>query len=171
MENTQPAAVPLSRLTQTFEEQRNAMREQLEAAWQLQMARIEQVIEERFQETEARVKEAMSQELEARAAAAPRAAPELPPEERATHLRASRFARVQVAEMRLYKANAVREGRARKDLYSALKEDIDTAREAFRLNFVTVCASMADYLHLELVRTLANDDPLLLGPGYPGPLV
>ena len=44
-------------------------------------------------------------------------------------------------------------------------------QEAFRLNFVVGYASMADYLHLELVRTLANDDPLLLGPGYPGPLV
>ena len=171
MENTPPAAVPRASLTETFEEQRCAMREQLEAAWQLQMARIEQVIEERFQETEARVQEAFSRELEARAAAAPPAAPELPPEERAAHLRASRFARVQVAEMRLYKANAVREGRAQRDLYSALKEDIDAAREAFRLNFVTACASMADYLHLELVRTLANDDPLSLGPAYPGPLV
>lgn len=335
MENTQPTAVPRSSLAETFEQQRCAMREQLEAAWQLQMARIEQVIEERFQETEARVEESFSQELEARlselrsalrrelggrfnqllrqlrqsesqtelyscllgaagafcrraavltvdgsilrcvgshdfvadaggqlgdvevplasapalhsaveakdttvaarvaaelsaplagffgeapdrnaslfpvvvrektvavlcadggdgdldaaslellammaasslearTAAAPQAAPELPPEERGAHLRASRFARVQVAEMRLYKANAVREGRAQRDLYSALKQDIDAAREAFRVNFVTGHASMADYLHIELIRTLANDDPLLLGPGYPGPLV
>jgi hypothetical protein len=160
-------------------QQRRAMREQLEAAWQLQMARIEQVIEERFEETGARVREAFSQELEARlsemrsslrseigAVEMPRAAAP-----QAAHLRASRFARVQVAEMRLYKANAVREGRARKDLYTALREDIDDAREAFRLNFVAGRDSMADYLHLELVRTLANDDPLLLGPGYPGPLV
>jgi hypothetical protein len=339
MENTQPASVPRPSLTETLQEQRGAMREQLEAAWHLQMARIEQVIEERFQETEARVAEAFSRDLEARLselrpalrrelgdrfnqslrrlrrsesetelyanlldaagafchraalllvdgavlrcmgshdfvadaggqlgdvevplasapalhsaieakdttvaarvaaelseplagffgeapdrqaslfpvvvrgktaavlcadgrdgdldagslelltmlaastlearAAAPQAAPqsdapELSPEERGTHLRALRFARVQVAEMRLYKANAVRGGRAQKDLYTALKEDIDAAREAFRLNFVAGRDSMADYLHLELVRTLANDDPLLLGPGYPGPLV
>jgi hypothetical protein len=26
-------------------------------------------------------------------------------------------------------------------------------------------------LHLELVRSLANDDAILLGPNYPGPLV
>jgi hypothetical protein len=95
----------------------------------------------------------------------------LPPGEREAHLRARRFARVQVAEMRLYKANAVKEGRAQQNLYSALREDIDAAREAFRLNFVAGCTSMADYLHLELVRTLANDDACLLGPGYPGPLV
>jgi hypothetical protein len=95
----------------------------------------------------------------------------LPPGEREAHLRARRFARVQVAEMRLYKANAVIEGRAQQNLYSALREDIDAAREAFRLNFAAGCTSMADYLHLELVRTLANDDACLLGPGYPGPLV
>jgi hypothetical protein len=30
---------------------------------------------------------------------------------------------------------------------------------------------MVDYLHLELVQTLANDDPDLLGNNYPGPMV
>jgi len=30
---------------------------------------------------------------------------------------------------------------------------------------------MVDYLHLELLRTLANDDSDLLGKDYPGPLV
>jgi hypothetical protein len=30
---------------------------------------------------------------------------------------------------------------------------------------------MVDYLHPELVRTLANDDVELLGSDYPGPLV
>jgi hypothetical protein len=30
---------------------------------------------------------------------------------------------------------------------------------------------MVDYLHLELVRTLANDDPELLGENYPGVIV
>ena len=30
---------------------------------------------------------------------------------------------------------------------------------------------MVDYLHLELLRTLANDDADLLGSEYPGPMV
>jgi hypothetical protein len=30
---------------------------------------------------------------------------------------------------------------------------------------------MVDYLHLELVRTLANDDAEALGKDYPGPMV
>ncbi len=95
---------------------------------------------------------------------------DLLPHQREQHLRAQRFARVQVAEMRLYKSQAVRAGRARKDLYSALKEEIDTARNAFRAGFVDSTSPMPDYLHLELIRTLANDDAMLLGPGYPGPL-
>ena len=93
----------------------------------------------------------------------------LPPEEQQVHLRAQRFARVQVAEMRLYEADAVQSGRARRDLYSALHKSIDQARKNFRESFYTSCPSMVDYLHLELLRTLANDDPELLGKDYPGP--
>ena len=87
------------------------------------------------------------------------------------HSKARRFARVQVAEMRLFKAQAVKEGRLRQDLYSTLRQEIDAAREAFRGIFAGASASMVDYLHLELVRTLANDDARMLGPAYPGPLV
>jgi hypothetical protein len=47
---------------------------------------------------------------------------------------------------------------------------IDTARESFRKKFFSATPTMVDYLHLELVRTLANDDPELLGNDYPGPL-
>lgn len=95
---------------------------------------------------------------------------ELSPAEQQVHLRAQRFARVQVAEMRLQHAEAVQSGRIRRDLYDALKEPIDTARAAFRSRFFT-CDSMVDYLDLELTRTLAHDDPELLGRSYPGPLV
>jgi hypothetical protein len=95
----------------------------------------------------------------------------LPPAEQQLHLRAQRFARVQVAEMRLYEADAVKTGRGRRDLYEALRQPIDTARQSFREQFFSSCPSMVDYLHLELVRTLANDDPDLFGKDYPGPLV
>jgi hypothetical protein len=87
------------------------------------------------------------------------------------HLRAQRFARVQVAEMRLFKADAVQAGRTRRDIYEALRKPIDTARDTFRNEFFASCTNMVDYLHLELTRTLANDDPDLLGKSYPGPLV
>ena len=95
----------------------------------------------------------------------------LPPEEQRIHLRAQRFARVQAAGMRLFQGDAVRAGRAGRDLYDTLRNSIDAAREAFRLSFFAPCSSMVDYLHLELVHTLANDDPDLLGDNYPGPMV
>jgi hypothetical protein len=87
------------------------------------------------------------------------------------HLRAQRFARVQAAEMRLYHADAVQAGRSRRNLYDLLRQPIDDARQAFRTQFFAGCPSMVDYLHLELTRTLANDDPDLFGSTYPGPLV
>jgi hypothetical protein len=87
------------------------------------------------------------------------------------HLRAQRFARVRVAEIQLYHAAAMKSGRAAGNVYSALKAQIDAAREAYRESFLTPVNGTADYLHTEFVRTLANDDAALLGPGYPGPLV
>ncbi len=88
----------------------------------------------------------------------------------APHLRAQRFARVQVAELRLYNAAAVRDGRARSDLYGALRSGIDAARQAYRREFLGT-PGVPDYLHLELLHTLADDDVTLLGESYPGPLV
>jgi hypothetical protein len=92
-------------------------------------------------------------------------------EEQDLHQRAQRFARVQVAEIRLYKSDNVKKGRAGRHLYTSLKTEIDAAREAYRNDFLSASATMVDYLHPELVRTLANDDAELLGPDYPGPLV
>ncbi|PWU04941.1 MAG: hypothetical protein C5B51_15885 [Terriglobia bacterium] len=92
-------------------------------------------------------------------------------DEQQVHLRAQRFARVQVAEMRLFETDAVQSGRTRRDLYGVLRPRIDAARESFRKSFFAPSASMVDYLHLELVHTLANDDPELLGKDYPGPMV
>jgi hypothetical protein len=86
-------------------------------------------------------------------------------------LRAQRFARVRVAEIQLYHAAAMKNGRASRDVYAALKAQMDAAREAYRETFLTPMNGTADYLHTEFVRTLANDDAGLLGPEYPGPLV
>jgi hypothetical protein len=92
-------------------------------------------------------------------------------EEQDVHFRAQRYARVQVAEMRLYKSDDVKGGRTLRNLYASLRVEIDSAREVFRNDFLSATGTMVDYLHLELVRTLANNDAELLGPEYPGPLV
>ncbi|MBZ5726837.1 MAG: hypothetical protein LAP87_17805 [Acidobacteriia bacterium] len=94
----------------------------------------------------------------------------LSPEDQQVHLRAQRFARVKVSEMHLAESGAVHAGRVRGDLYATLGARIDAARAAFRQSFFAACPSMVDYLHLELVRNLAHDDPELLGKDYPGPL-
>jgi hypothetical protein len=94
----------------------------------------------------------------------------LPRDEQELHARAQRFARVRVAEMRLYQAQAVKDGREKRNLYGAVRKEVDQGREQFRQEFLST-PTMIDYLHVELVRTLANDDASLLGPDYPGPLV
>ena len=101
----------------------------------------------------------------------PSAWSELAPPDQELHLRAQRFARVQVAGMRLFSPELVKQGRAEKDLYSALHKDIDAGREMFRQTFLSASPTMVDYFHLELLRTLANEDAALLGEQYPGPLV
>jgi hypothetical protein len=85
-------------------------------------------------------------------------------------LRAQRFARVKVAEMQLYHAAQVRAGRDAGNLYAALQPQIDAARAEFRERFLTGAHSAPDYLHNEIVRSLANREVGILGPGYPGPL-
>ena len=95
---------------------------------------------------------------------------ELSREEQELHAKAQRFARVRVAEMRLYQAHAVRKGREQACLYGALRGEMDRGRAQFKHEFMRI-PSMIDYFHQEVVRTLANDEPTLLGEDYPGPLL
>ncbi len=92
-------------------------------------------------------------------------------EEQQIHLRAQRWARVRMAELRLRQSAAVQAARAKGNVYEALREPLDHAREEYRKAFFTPCPSMVDYLHLEMLRTLAHEDADLLGKDYPGPLV
>ena len=96
---------------------------------------------------------------------------ELTPEDQTLHLRAQRFAQVAVARLRVEHSDAVREGQQRSDIYGALKPEIDRARDEYRVQFLTGDSkTMVDYLYLELVRSLANEQDRLLGAGFPGRL-
>lgn len=95
---------------------------------------------------------------------------QLSPHEQEIHLRAQRFARVQIAELRLYQSERVRQARRDNNIYGVFQNEIDQAREEFRTQFVETCPSMLDYYHMELVRILANENEKVLGPEYPGPL-
>ncbi|MBK5293309.1 MAG: hypothetical protein JJE04_16755 [Acidobacteriia bacterium] len=95
---------------------------------------------------------------------------QLPQEEQDQHLKAQRFAKVQVAEMMLYRSQAVKHGRAEHSLYAELRDEIERGRTTFQRQFLENSPSMADYLHVEMIRTLTNDEPTLMGADYPGPL-
>lgn len=92
------------------------------------------------------------------------------PQRESLEARARWFARVEAARMRLFHREALERGRAERNIYSALKEQIDTARRLYSQDFLAVSPAMADYLDKELIG-LAHDDANLLGPEYPGSLV
>jgi hypothetical protein len=91
--------------------------------------------------------------------------------EQKIHKDARRFARLLVFEIELYNKAKVAEGRESKDLYKRMKLDIDRSRLTFEQRFGKTVGKQFDYFHDELVRTLAGNDPSLLGSDYPGPSV
>jgi len=96
---------------------------------------------------------------------------DLSAEDQKLHLQAQRVARVKVAEIRLYQPDQLRKGVFEANIYGALGNEIDRLRAEFLQTFLTKSQTMVDYLHLEIVRSLAHDDDKLLGPDYPGPMV
>lgn len=81
--------------------------------------------------------------------------------------KARRFAKLLVEEIKLYNQAKVIDGRANRDLYSRLREDIEKSRAAYRKRFGEYITD-TDYFSNELVRVLADNDRALLGPSFPG---
>lgn len=77
---------------------------------------------------------------------------------------AQRLARLLISEIKLY--NKVADSTAN-NVYDILRDPIDKARKYYcqRLG-TTAIASMPDYFHAELVRTLCAGDASRLGPNY-----
>lgn len=90
-------------------------------------------------------------------------------EDQRVHKDAKRFAKLLISEIELYNKAKVADGRKNKDLYKRLKSDIDRSRQTYEKRFSKTVAKQSNYLHEELVKTLASNDPSLLGPEYPGP--
>lgn len=84
------------------------------------------------------------------------------------HSDARRFARLLVSEIKLYNEQKVVEGRANRDLYDRLREDIDRSRQMYDKRVTPEVSSQFDYFYEELVNTLAEGDAAKLG-GCPGP--
>jgi len=109
----------------------------------------------------------------------PTAAPAIPPPpdpnslpdgDRDSHKKAYRSARVAVQDLLAYPQNQDRiaEGRKNNTLYRLLKEEIDKNRDTYQKRYGQTAARSYDYLHFELVTKLAENNPEVLGPDYPG---
>jgi len=85
------------------------------------------------------------------------------PDESSDEQGARRFARLLVSEIKLYNEAAVRAGRQQRDLLQRLGPEIDRARRLYEERVPASLGSRQSYFHQELVQTLADGDPALLG--------
>jgi len=76
---------------------------------------------------------------------------------------ARRYARLLIADIRLYNEAAVRTGREQRDLAQRLQPEIARARQAFEERVPASVAQRERFFDEELVRTLADGDEALLG--------
>jgi hypothetical protein len=90
-------------------------------------------------------------------------AAQLTPDEETRHEEARRFARLLVSEIKLYNEEEVDQGRASRNLYQRLREDIDRSREMYEKRISPDIRAARDYFHEELVRILADGDAGALG--------
>jgi hypothetical protein len=82
------------------------------------------------------------------------------------HRKAQRFAKLLVDEIKLYNLAKVEEGRKHRDLYERLKEDIEKSRATYVKRYGSTPAAAGNYFDNELIRSLAQDDPSVLGAGF-----
>ena len=75
---------------------------------------------------------------------------------------ARRYARLLVSEIKLYNEAAVRDGRQQRDLLQRLRAEIDRAQRLYEERVPPAVGRHA-YFQQELVQTLADGDPALLG--------
>jgi hypothetical protein len=76
---------------------------------------------------------------------------------------ARRYARLLVSEIKLYNETAVRIGREKRDLMTRLRPEIDRARRLYEERVSPSVGARGWYFQQELVQTLADGDPALLG--------
>ncbi|MFZ0687851.1 MAG: hypothetical protein WAM89_20075 [Terriglobales bacterium] len=87
-------------------------------------------------------------------------------EDQETHRKAQRFARLLVDEIKLYNQAKVAEGRNHKDLYDRLKEVIEKSRVTYQKRYGSTIAASANYFDHEIIRSLAEDDPSIMGANF-----
>jgi hypothetical protein len=88
------------------------------------------------------------------------------PEDQDVHRKALRFARLLIDEIKLYNQAKVAEGRKHKDLYDRLKETIEKSRATYQKRYGKTVAASGNYLQNEIIRSLAEDDPSIMGANF-----
>jgi hypothetical protein len=76
---------------------------------------------------------------------------------------ARRYAKLLVSEIKLYNEAAVKAGRQQRDLLTRLRSEIDRAQRLFEERVPPAVVAREQYFRQELVQTLADGDPTLLG--------
>ena len=66
----------------------------------------------------------------------------------------------------LYNKDKVSQGKAQKDVYSLLQEDIDKSRTTFQKRYGNTVAASGDSFQKEVVRSLAEDDLSVMGSNF-----
>ncbi|MDW8413781.1 MAG: hypothetical protein RMM17_14000, partial [Acidobacteriota bacterium] len=79
---------------------------------------------------------------------------------------AQRLARLLVSEIKLYNEKKIEEGRKNGNIYDLLKDTIEQSRKHYKERMGEAAATMPDYFHEEMVKTLCEGDPSKLGPNY-----
>ncbi|MFY9841708.1 MAG: hypothetical protein ACLP0H_18340 [Terriglobales bacterium] len=92
--------------------------------------------------------------------------PSMSTEDQAVHGKAQRFARLLVDEIKLYNQAKVAEGRKNKDLYDRLKETIEKSRATYQKRYGNTIAASGNYFQHEIIRSLAEDDPSIMGANF-----
>lgn len=79
--------------------------------------------------------------------------------------KARRFAKLLVEEIKLYNQAKVNQGRATRDLYDRLKDDIDKSRATYEKRYGQTIPDV-DYFTQELVRILGDNDRSIFGANF-----
>lgn len=93
--------------------------------------------------------------------------PTMSPADEELHRKAQRFAKLLVDEIKLYNQAKVTEGRAHRDLYSRLRDDIEKSKATYDKRYASTVAASANYFQAEVVRILAENDLSLMGSDFP----
>ena len=88
------------------------------------------------------------------------------PEDQDVHRKAQRFARLLVDEIKLYNQAKLAEGRKNKDLFDRLKETIEKSRGTYQKRYGNTVAASGNYFQHEIIRSLAEDDPSIMGANF-----